>query len=153
MPLKTDVSYFWDKTLEVFLQVGDGGSPTRRAAVKVEIQNKRMFFEEGMNGLTQYPLPLPVDDPHFINPFIVAHLEILIHHRRRISGGEHVQVKDPIHRIFNLIQIISFPGQPDPETDHEVHAPAEDKLLRFQPPRPGFARRVPSGTRAFLLPR
>jgi hypothetical protein len=43
-----------------------------------------------------------------MNALFTTNVEILIHHRGRVFWGEHVQVENPIDRIFDLISIFIY---------------------------------------------
>ncbi len=55
-----------------------------------------MPLEEGMNRLPQDPFSLSVNNPHIIDPLLMAGPDVFIHHRGRIFGFEHMQVEVPV---------------------------------------------------------
>ena len=62
----------------------------------MEIQDQGMPLEEGMNRLPQDPFSLSVNNPHIIDPLVMAGPDVFIHHRGRIFGFEHMQVEVPV---------------------------------------------------------
>ena len=71
-----------------------------------------MFFKEGVDSVSQDPLPLAVDNPDFKDPLLVTGQQVVIHHGRGILRPEGVQVDHTIygkkkicHGVFNRSRV------------------------------------------------
>jgi hypothetical protein len=90
----------------MLLQRNDGRSPPGSLAIQFEIQDKRVLFEESMDGPEENPLPFAMNHFHFENAFFMASTQILIHNGCGFFGLKRVKIQGPVNRLFDEVCFI-----------------------------------------------